>query len=148
MIIPGDRFGQTAEPHELERDAVGQAETALIRRPAAEGSQRVQSPIYLLDLANGNQDFVELLQRLHAQAMLNQRPCLVEYVAGGLQPPAFPLRTLETVAGSEMEGIVAIQQRVEPGTVDEYLLHGDSTGRASRPCWTGSPRRTAGSCRR
>ena len=104
MVIPGDRFRQPAEPHELERDAIGQAETALIRRSAAEGSQRVESPIHVLDLADGNQDFEELLQCLHSEAMLNQRPCLMEHVAGGPEPPAFPLRTLETIAGSEIKG--------------------------------------------
>jgi len=101
--VVGDRCGEAALLHELERDAMRQAQFPQPGLPAAGDTGGVEGWINKLNPAQGQLNRHKIFDRVSAESALDQGPRFKNHVGGGVQFPLLPFRLLEQQTSSADE---------------------------------------------
>lgn len=121
MLVAGDRLRDASAAHHLDRDAVGQAQPPFASLATPRDAQFMQPLIHLEDFAERHHAIVPGVEGFPAEPTLNHSLAFVQHIVRGDEWSTVRDGELKRVAGDRVEGIGAVEERVESRSVDEVV---------------------------
>lgn len=123
VLVVGDGFEAVAGGHDLEGDAVGEAQSSFPDLAGAGHAEAVEGFIDPHDLAKGKQGGEPVFHGAPAEACLDEGPGFVDHIARSEEPPALVTGPEKKGAGLVVERVGAVEERVEAARVHKHGLH-------------------------